>query len=213
VSVEIAHTFIGDLRVLLTAPDNQRVILHGRTGGGSDDLRMTYTPATTPALADLVGIEVTGDWTLTVTDNASLDVGTLESWKLKLTLADADPFRAASSPGLQIPDNLPAGVSDEVEISASGNVRTLQVAVDITHTYIGDLKVSLRSPSGKKVVLHDRSGASADNLIKTYDASTTPALAKFAGEPVAGRWVLKVADLAGRDVGKFNRWELRITPA
>jgi subtilisin-like proprotein convertase family protein len=38
-------------------------------------------------------------------------------------------------------------------------------------------------------------------------------MANFSGEPVAGHWVLKVVDLAGRDVGKFNSWTLHIVPA
>ena len=213
ISVDVRHTYIGDLRVMLTAPDNQRITLHDRSGGSADDIRKTYDPATTSDLTRLIGVGAQGDWTLTVVDIAAADVGTLKSWKLELTLAESDPFRGASEPGVQIPDNNPAGVSDGVDITGVGNVRDVRVSVDITHTYIGDLRVSLRSPSGREVVLHNRTGRGADNILETYDVSKVAALAGFAGEPAAGRWVLSVADLAGRDVGKLNRWELRITPA
>jgi len=30
---------------------------------------------------------------------------------------------------------------------------------------------------------------------------------------IKGKWRLKVADLVGQDVGKLNRWSLRIIPA
>jgi subtilisin-like proprotein convertase family protein/subtilisin family serine protease len=213
VTVAIAHTYIGDLRVLLTAPDQRRVELHGRSGGSADDIRRSYGAVDTPALAALAGVDAAGDWTLSVIDNAGLDVGTLESWSIRLALAESDPFRAAREPALSIPDNRPAGVSDAVDISAPGTVRELQVTVDITHTYIGDLRVRLLAPSGREAVLHERSGGGADNILRTYNATNTPALAGLAGEPVAGRWTLRVSDHAGRDVGKFNRWELRITPA
>lgn len=212
VSVDIEHPYIGDLRVLLTAPDNQRITLHSRSGGSADNIKKTYDPATTPDLANLIGVGAKGVWMLTVVDQAAADIGSLRSWKLSLTLAESDPYRAANQPGLQIPDNNPAGVSDNVNITGPGTVREIQVSVDITHTYIGDLRVALRSPSGREVVLHDRAGQSVDNILQTYDVSKVPDLARFAGETAAGRWTLLVADLAGHDVGKLNRWELRILP-
>ena len=33
----------------------------------------------------------------------------------------------------------------------------------------------------------------------------------FNGTPAQGPWTLHVADLAGRDAGKLNRWGLRLT--
>ncbi|HEX5054089.1 MAG TPA: proprotein convertase P-domain-containing protein [Planctomycetota bacterium] len=212
VSVDIAHTYIGDLQVLLTAPGNQQVALHSRQGGSANDLVATYDLVTIPDLARFVGIDARGDWTLTVIDRAAIDVGVLRTWRLALTLADTDPYRAASEPGLQIPDDDPVGIRDAVDIGGPGPIHEVRVSVDITHTYIGDLRVTLRSPSGTDVVLHDRQGFSADNIIRTYEPATTPALAAFAGEPAAGSWTLSVIDLAGRDVGKLNRWELRIAP-
>jgi subtilisin-like proprotein convertase family protein len=212
VSVDIAHPYIGDLRVLLTAPDNQRITLHSRKGGSADNINTTYDPAQVPDLAHLIGIGAQGEWSLIVVDEAARDVGTLRSWKLSINLAESDPYRAASQPGMQIPDNNPAGVSDSVEIAGTGSVREVRVFVDITHTYIGDLRVVLRSPSGREVTLHNRAGGPSDNLLRTYDASTAPDLASLVGESTAGRWTLRVSDLAGRDVGKLNRWELHVLP-
>jgi subtilisin-like proprotein convertase family protein len=212
VTVAIAHTFVGDLRVSLTAPDQQRIVLHERTGGSAHDLRRSYDAATTPDLSRLRAVAARGDWVLTVVDLATVDVGRLESWKLSLTLAESDPYRAASQPGLQIPDATPAGITDTVRIPGTGLVREVRVTVDITHTFIGDLRISLRSPSGRTAVLHDRTGGDADNILRTYDAAAAPSLAGFAGETAAGTWTLAVSDHAGRDVGKLNRWELRITP-
>ena len=67
------------------------------------------------------------------------------------------------------------------------------------------------APSGKSVTLHDRAGGSQDNLITTYVRSGLPALGDVDGQSVQGTWTLKVADLAGRDVGKLNRWGVEIT--
>jgi hypothetical protein len=65
------------------------VRLHNRTGGGTDNLVRTYNDGVTNpdgpgTLADFNGTEVNGPWTLTVRDNASQDVGTLNSWTLKI---------------------------------------------------------------------------------------------------------------------------------
>ncbi len=41
--------------------------------------------------------------------------------------------------------------------------------MDITHTWIGDLRVVLTNPSGATVVLHGRTGDNRDNLITVFD--------------------------------------------
>jgi len=41
VSVDIAHSWIGDLRVRLTAPDGISVLLHDRSGSSQDNIRQT----------------------------------------------------------------------------------------------------------------------------------------------------------------------------
>jgi serine protease len=85
----------------------------------------------------------------------------------------------------------------------SGNAPTgLQVAVNITHTYRGDLKVDLLAPDGTVYVLHNRTGGSADNIVQTYtvDASTKVA---------NGTWRLRVNDNAAADTGSLNSWSLR----
>lgn len=112
------------------------------------------------------------------------------------------------APNLAIPDNRPAGVSSVLRVAAAGPIARLAVQVDIQHTYIGDLVVSLTTPGGRRVVLHDRSGASADDLVRTYTSADTPALAGLAGEDAPGDWTLTVADLAGLDVGVLRRWGL-----
>ena len=103
-----------------------------------------------------------------------------------------------------------AGLTRTLTCASEGDVGQVEVRVEITHTYVGDLSVSLVSPAGTTVVLHDRAGGSEDNLIKTFTATQVPALAALAGQPARGTWTLKVADHAGQDVGKLARWSLRI---
>jgi subtilisin-like proprotein convertase family protein len=83
VSVDITHTYIGDLSVGLIAPDGTRIALHERSGGGEDNLIRTYTPATTPGLAALRGQPLQGAWRLHVADREARDLGKLNRWALR----------------------------------------------------------------------------------------------------------------------------------
>jgi subtilisin-like proprotein convertase family protein/subtilisin family serine protease len=210
VTVDITHTFIGDLVVTLTAPSGRSVILHSRAGGNTANLSRTYTVADTPQLGALAGESLTGQWTLAVSDQAPVDVGRLNRWELEATLAAQTAVELEDAPGVSIPDNDATGVERTLTVTATGPVGAVTVGVDITHTYIGDLEVSLVSPAGTTVKLHQRAGGPADNLLTTYTAATTPALTGLRGQPMQGAWRLRVADRDRVDVGKLNRWILRI---
>jgi subtilisin-like proprotein convertase family protein len=89
-------------------------------------------------------------------------------------------------------------------------VRSLKVSVDITHPYTGDLRVVLLSPTGRRVVLHNRTGGSADDLHLSLDSTPPSALAPLVGQPVAGEWLLRVSDHARADTGTLDRWRLEV---
>jgi len=114
---------------------------------------------------------------------------------------------------LAIPDNNAAGVERSFVVTATGTVGDIAVGLDITHSYIGDLEVTLLSAAGTSVSLHNRAGGSADNIVKTLTPATLPALAVLRGQPMAGTWKLKVADRDKADTGKLNAWTLRLERA
>jgi hypothetical protein len=119
-------------------------------------------------------------------------------------------FRRASIPGLSIPDNNSAGIRDTINFSEQASLAGIKVHVDITHTYIGDLRLVLIAPSGTSVVLHNRSGGPVDNIQRSFDLATTQALSTLVGQAIQGNWTLHIQDLEAADVGKLNRWELEI---
>ncbi|MFF8828364.1 S8 family serine peptidase [Streptomyces sp. NPDC015131] len=78
----------------------------------------------------------------------------------------------------------------------------LKVAVDIKHTWRGDLVVDLVAPDGTAYRLKNSSGNdSADNVQTTYtvDASS---------EAANGTWKLQVRDVATGDTGYIDSWGL-----
>jgi subtilisin family serine protease/subtilisin-like proprotein convertase family protein len=74
--VNITHTWSGDLVVALTSPSGTSFTLHNRSGGSDDDVVGEYE---TDAFN---GELITGDWILSVSDNAGQDLGTLNSWSV-----------------------------------------------------------------------------------------------------------------------------------
>ena len=113
---------------------------------------------------------------------------------------------------LPIPDNNPAGIFSVIDVPDSFVVEDLNVYVDITHPYIGDLEVILENPQGDWIFLHKRGGGSNDDIKTWYDTETEPVgdLSDLMGESSRGNWTLEVSDHAGTDIGTLNQWKLQL---
>ncbi|WP_338847115.1 proprotein convertase P-domain-containing protein [Massilia sp. W12] len=102
---------------------------------------------------------------------------------------------------VDIPDNNATGVSSAISVPLTSAAGNLSVDVDIVHPYIGDLVVSLVAPDGSVYVLHNRTGGSADNIVKSFNVS-----APRVGQN--GSWKLRVVDAARVDVGYIKSWRI-----
>lgn len=142
---------------------------------------------------------------------------------------------------LPIPDGDPVGVGSDLVVAEDVTLTDVNVRVEASHTYVGDLSFVLRSPLGSEVILLDQPGEPAsefgcsdENMNVTFDdasgvdlethcAATNPwysgtaapvgSLAAFNGESSAGTWTLQAFDGAGQDTGSIVDWELLTTPA
>jgi subtilisin family serine protease/subtilisin-like proprotein convertase family protein len=108
-------------------------------------------------------------------------------------------------PNILIPD-VGTQVSSSIDISDTGTILDLRIQVNITHTYIGDLRIDLVAPDGASVVLHNNTGGSADNINRTYSPQDTASLRPLVGRQVQGRWHLRIRDTFRLDEGRLNRW-------
>ncbi|MFI5666661.1 M28 family metallopeptidase [Streptomyces sp. NPDC051704] len=104
---------------------------------------------------------------------------------------------------VNIPDSPGAAVNSPITVSGvTGNApATTKVDVNIVHTYIGDLVVDLVAPDGTVYNLHNRSGGSADNIVKSYTVNAS-------SETANGVWNLRVKDGAAQDTGYINSWKI-----
>ena len=114
---------------------------------------------------------------------------------------------AQEAPALAIPD-VGAPIVSSIAINENGTISELRVQVDIAHTYIGDLRVDLLAPNGTGVVLHNNSGGSTANLVRTYSTQELPALRPLLGTSIRGTWKLRVVDTFRIDVGALNSWRI-----
>ncbi|MEU0401473.1 S8 family peptidase [Streptomyces sp. NPDC006197] len=86
----------------------------------------------------------------------------------------------------------------------SGNAPAeLQVAVDIRHTYRGDLRIDLIAPDGSAYRLKNYDGNdSGQNVQGTFTVNASAEVAN-------GTWKLRVSDNADQDTGYINSWSLQ----
>jgi carboxypeptidase D len=85
------------------------------------------------------------------------------------------------------------------------------VPVNIQHEFIGELLVTLTSPQGTEVILHNRTGTGA-NIVGTYGDDLVPAesLESFIGEEAEGTWILEIDDNAFINNGSLQDWSLDV---
>jgi subtilisin-like proprotein convertase family protein len=136
---------------------------------------------------------------------------------------------ATSTDGpIPIPDNTSAGATSTITVPQSATVQDVNVTANVSHTFDGDLTLSLITPTNTTVTLATDRGASGNNFILTVfdDEAATPissGSAPFTGSfrpetpltaadgiSAAGAWRLKVADTAAEDTGTLDAWQLRL---
>lgn len=112
---------------------------------------------------------------------------------------------------------------------SSAIVRDINVRINLTHTRVSDLGITLIAPDGTEVLLASRVGGNGDNFTNTvFDDSATnsinsgtapftgvfrPAqpLASFNGLLLEGTWTLKIQDFVVPDSGELIEWEMNVS--
>lgn len=258
--LEIDHTWVGDLVVTLESPAGTVITLIDRpgipgTGFGcsGDDINVTLSDAAaSPAesacsappaiggtlspnnpLAGFDGENPSGTWTLTVSDNAALSTGNFVAATLNVTTASGltSVSDNSTTPGLDIPDANFTGVDHCINVPNSGSISDVDIDLNISHSWLGDLEIDLTSPEGDVVTIMDDNGDGITNLIATFDDDGATAitslngtnntngttfsplgsLSDFDGEDPQGDWCFNFVDDASGDIGTVNGVTITIT--
>ena len=210
-TVDISHTYRGDLNVRLAAPSGKTVTLHNDQGGELDNLNLKLDSQNFTPLSEFNGESIQGAWTLFVYDLLKDDVGRLDRWGLTIEFKTQEKVSTGEAmPNASIPDDDAAGVESTINISDSGSLKSFSVDLDITHSYRGDLQIELSSPSGRRVLIRDNDGDPQANIYEIFTEESVPTLKTLVGEEIKGDWKLFVRDLAGDDEGTLNRWAITL---
>jgi subtilisin-like proprotein convertase family protein/uncharacterized protein YvpB len=139
---------------------------------------------------------------------------------------------------LSIPDNNPAGINITLAASEGGIITDMNLYLDISHDWVGDLSARITHNAGTATILDrpgypasewgcssddvvaifdDRASQHAENQCSSYLAAisgtfqpNTP-LDVFTGQEMIGDWTLNIADHYLNDTGTLDKWCLEIT--
>lgn len=133
---------------------------------------------------------------------------------------------AVGAPFKTISDN--STTYDTLNISGAGTVTSVQVLVAISHTYAGDLSLTLKAPNGTTRDLCSNNGGTGANMLTFFidgaatvtntaflppysnNAGPEVTMGNFGGSPTNGAWVLSVNDNATGDAGVLRGWGIRL---
>ena len=142
---------------------------------------------------------------------------------------NTQPNYTSTDGPVPIPDNNTTGASSFITVTDAKTIQDVNVKVNITHTFDGDITLYLIAPNSTQVTLSAKRGSSGDNFTNTVfdDEAATPIssgaapftgsfrpetlLSALDGMTSAGTWRLKVVDNAGIDVGTIDNWTLSLT--
>ena len=161
--------------------------------------------------------------TYTITGTSDADACGAESEGCR---AERGIVEQCTDPALDIPDNDMAGITSNLTVADVEAIEGVRVRVDITHTWAGDLTVSVTSPGPDLVTigLENASLGNQPDLIRVYtDQGVDPtteasncgcavlpvgpgSFADLDGAAINGIWFLDVDDSAAGDTGTLNTW-------
>ena len=117
----------------------------------------------------------------------------------------AKTYGSVPAPPRAIPDNDPAGITDAINVPGDLNIRAVSVTVKVKHPRIGDIGLTIESPSGTVNTLKSPSDNDHAGFTYTFDTQWD-----FRGEATTGDWRLTVSDNSPQDAGTLFNWSLEI---
>jgi subtilisin-like proprotein convertase family protein len=147
------------------------------------------------------------------------------------TSTDTNPAFSYAGPAVAIPDNVPAGISIPIDVPTSKAILDVNVTVNISHIFDGNLVLRLVGPDGREIVLSQNRGGSGDHYTNTvfddeatasittgtapFSGSFRPegALSAFDGYDTRGTWRLRVSDTSASNTGSLLAWSITFAVA
>jgi subtilisin-like proprotein convertase family protein/subtilisin family serine protease len=145
--------------------------------------------------------------------DATAAVRLAETWDGTHTAANLKELTATRALNTAIPDLDARGITDSTQIAEHMQVERVDVALNIAHSGIGDLTVSLQSPGGISSSLLYRPGAGKNSASGSsqQDVHFTFDTVAYWGEDAQGTWTLNVSDQGALGTGMLQSWTLTVS--
>lgn len=101
----------------------------------------------------------------------------------------------------RIPDNKKEGLILRALVQTSLPLVRARFVIDLKHSFLGDVAITLISPGGRHYVLFNRDAKAGTQFSEEFTAD-------ISGEPGNGEWQVQIQDLAFMDFGDVNAWRL-----
>jgi serine protease len=112
-----------------------------------------------------------------------------------------------------IPDGEVAGVESAVHVDVPGQLRQIDVVVQVRHPSFGDLLITLVGPDGVEVLLSHQAYSASQEVELHFESTTHKGIASLLGKPARGKWALRLKDLVSVDEGSLLHWSLTVEVA
>lgn len=254
VTKEVRHIFANDLGVTeITAPESGEglgvepvtVTIENFGGAIQSDFDVSYSIDGGALVTETVAGPINPGSTLSYTFTQDADISGVGSYEFTASTDLTGDAVAANDSSTKIVENIAclsgendtnfpigpnAGTITESVITYDNDflINDVNVTLNLTHTFTGDLDIFLEGPDGTIVELSTDNGGSGDNMINTtfdddaadpitggtapFTGSFRPegSLSDFNGLQSAGDWTLRITDDANQDGGQLQDWTLQI---
>jgi Ca2+-binding RTX toxin-like protein len=158
------------------------------------------------------GLHFSNDYGFGIVD-ATAAVRLAETWTQQSTSANEAFLVATAAVSQPVPDNNATGVSQTITNSFSWDVERITVEIDWStrHTWIGDLVITLTSPTGLSSYLLNREGTAfntSPGLGSDIPAAWEFTTNAFRGENALGAWTINVSDHLAGDTGTISGYKV-----
>ncbi len=164
-----------------------------QTDGVAHTVTVNTTAATTP-----------GVYTIVV-NGTGASGGAVRAARVQVTVTGTNASCTGTNlADVPVPDGTGSAVSQIAISGCGGNgAPTARVDVNILHTKVMDLFVTLISPAGTRFPLHERAGDEFHDIVKSYTVG-------LSGEAADGTWSLEVRDVSTGNNGGIDSWTLTL---
>ncbi|MFS4454906.1 reprolysin-like metallopeptidase [Maribacter sp. 2304DJ31-5] len=140
-------------------------------------------------------------------------------------------FNCTNKDAVDLPITIPSSgtptITSKIAFFEDLPIADINVSLDIEHSFLSDLVISLTSPAGTTVVLTSSSCGSSRNINAVFDDDALPflcvgnpaisgtvrplgSLSSFNGESILGEWTLEIKDNLNSDGGRLNSFSLEV---